>query len=454
MSEPRPSHDTGIKPGEAPAAAPPPDAPVVYQPISGWAIAGLTASLSFTGLVVISAFVAFYQGAPFFLPIWMMAVAILAIALSLIGLRHVQNSEGTRTGANLARWGFRLSLLSGLLYFSYYFVTGFAVQSQANAFVMEMKDDDSGFIPRLRAGATNRAQHNAAFLLTQSPNARSARPENEKNMRLVYDKPNKEGGSGLLTTFREKELLPRLLGRDLGKDVEITPGSVLDWKYEKRSYKIYRAYHIRTPELEMDYVIAVFSVEAEAAGQGRKWFVNLTESGPPRQAMAKLTPLGQGMIQVRKSANAWLGLRFKAVHEGVAFLDAEKLDKTPWQSDVLNIEDRKWQERRAQLHNALAGKGDLKMELGPFGGLMSQPEIAGGWEQDKDGRLRTFPMYRFVLKKPGEQFPIYMFEVIATLESKQPLDPAKLPDDATIDWELLGIEATAVHVLLKKEGPM
>ena len=73
---------------------------------------------------------------------------MVGIVFSLIGQKQIQNSEGTRAGAKLARLGIWLSLLSGLGYLSYYYVTGLALQSQANAFLME-KSEDGGFFPRL-----------------------------------------------------------------------------------------------------------------------------------------------------------------------------------------------------------------------------------------------------------------------------------------------------------------
>src|SRR5437016_2881521 len=100
MNDPLPSReipagvDANIKAGLPPAPTSAPGEPVGYAPISGWAIAGLAASIGFTKLVVISAAVAFYQGAPFFFPVWIMGLALLAIGLSLYGQRHVQTSEG------------------------------------------------------------------------------------------------------------------------------------------------------------------------------------------------------------------------------------------------------------------------------------------------------------------------------------------------------------------------
>ena len=421
-----------------------PSEQLAYQPISGWAIAGFAIGGLFALLVAISAAVAFFQGAPVFFPVWIIGVAILGVAVSLYAQRHVQNSEATRAGANLARWGFRLSLISGLMYFSYYFVTKSALENQANDFVMEMKDD-AGFFPRLREGLAksddaHRTQLNYAFLLTQAPNARGARPDNEKYMRQTLDVPNKEGASGLLTQFREREFLPRILFRQLGQDAEITPMEVVDWRYEKHSYKISRMYRIKTKEIEMDFVLAVYSAEAESAGQGRKWSVNLRESFP--KSMTLTPQLGEGVRRLRQHSYDWLRQRLKSLSDGKA--DTRQLDQTPW--DVLAIEANNQDERlalldqhRRQVRQMLAGQGDLKMAQFD---VLTRAEQPGKWEQ-VDGKIRMYPMIHFALRKMPGPVPMYQYEAIATLESKQPVDPARL-DAPLPDWDLIGVEVTAV----------
>jgi hypothetical protein len=412
--------------------------PLAYRPISGWAIAGFATGCLFALVVVISAIVAFLQGgAPVFFPELTIGLAVVGIGLSLYGQRHVQTSEGTRAGADLARWGFRLNLISGLVYFSYYFVTAFALQSQANDFVMNKKDDDSGFFPRLIDGSSNPTEHNAAFLLTQAPNARGVRPENEAGLRERYDKPTREGTGGLLTQFREKELLSRILYKQLGKEAVITPQAVLNWGYDKNSYKIHRVYHIKTKEVEVEYALAVFSVEPEAAGQSRKWFVNLTLSGPKS---IHLTPLGDGILRLRQGANEALAERLKELKKGKAFQDVEKFDRTGW--EALIIPDGNWAERRSQFRAMLAGTGDLVIAIPDFPAYNAQP---GRWEP-VDGKIRMYPAVRIHLQKVAGILPVFQFEAIFTLETKQPVDPAKAMGSE--EWNIVNVEVTAVNAII------
>src|SRR5258708_39171656 len=122
MNEPLPSPEnpTSFKAGEPPVAPTGTEQPIAYNPISGWAIAGCAAGGVFAILVAICTIVALTQGAPLFFPLWILVLAVVGVVLSLIGQKHVQNSDGTRAGAKLATIGLWLSLTSGLGSFAYY----------------------------------------------------------------------------------------------------------------------------------------------------------------------------------------------------------------------------------------------------------------------------------------------------------------------------------------------
>jgi hypothetical protein len=74
------------------------------------------------------------RGQPFFLPALLILVPLAGAVLSGMGLWEVQNSEGTRAGANLAKWGLALSLVFGIGYYVYQNVTGLASFSRPTAF--------------------------------------------------------------------------------------------------------------------------------------------------------------------------------------------------------------------------------------------------------------------------------------------------------------------------------
>jgi hypothetical protein len=415
---------------------------VAYQALSGWAIAGFSLGAGFTLLVVLCALISLYQGAPFFLYQWLVGIALVGVFVSLYAQRHVRNSEGVLAGARLAQWGFRLSLVSGLMYCSYYFVTGWAVCDQANAFVME-EGEEAGFFPRLRKGGEQAVEHNKAFLLTQPPSSRSGDPKDEASMRKLYDIP-KDGSSGTLTQFRESSAVARLLFRQLAKDAEITPKGVQDWEYKDRSYVIKRVYHIKTKELEVDYLLVAQSAEAESIGKARKWFVNLLQSGPVPDS-AKLTPIGEGMVLLRKRAADWIAQEARKLEEGSKALDFKAYDQTPW----LALSPKDHQSRRERIAQTFAGEGDLKLS-----GFQSttMAELPGKWDQVGD-KIRVYSMIKFALSRANHP-PSFVVEAVAELETTKAVDPARFNGEGPVDsgeWKLISLSLTAMSVPEDKE---
>src|SRR5262249_21761662 len=251
----------------------------------------------------------------------------------------------------------------------------------------------------------------------------------------------KEGGAGLLTQFRESLILPRALYKQLAKDAEITPGEVQDWKYENRSYTIERIYHVKTKEIEMDYLLAIQSAEAESAGQGRKWFVNMKQSREIL-ATAKLTKLGEGIARLRFEAGEYLKKRFEELNKGDHPLDV-RLDQTPWEA----LAPGDYRQRRSHLHQAFAGKGPewfQRLELASQTNTMP-----GNWEQ-VDGRIRFHLLVRSSLSRTPDKDPSpprYMLEAVATIETKQVIDPATVTDEKmSADWSVVGVRFTSVTI--------
>ncbi len=459
MSDPLPTPEpppaeTAIRPGFPTQPVPPVTETLAYQPISGYAIAGIgVAGLLFL-LVVILTIVALTQSAPLFVPAWMLALmAVAGVVLCLLAQNHIQNSEGTRAGAKLARIGLWLSIISGLSYFSYYFVTGFALESQANAFLMEKSDNDSGFFPRLRDGATDPLQLNTAFLLTQPANRRSVAADNENELMAVYDKANmQDGAPGALSQFKYgyspmlNGALPRIFFGKAAKEAEITPLSVQDWKYEMKSYKVRRNYLIKTPELEWEVTLAVASTEGEG-GQGRKWFVNLGESSPVNK---RLTKFGEGIYILRVKAKETLEQQIAKLNSGQQFARIADLDKTEWdKKGVSESQKEAAMDTRAAIHKMFTSAEPRRIE-----GFMifHRPEDVGRWEET-GGKYRFYHGFRFVLpkdllsKQPAvTDQQVDGYAVLETVEAVTIEDgrPARMPN-----WELIKIVFTSVGPVAK-----
>src|SRR5262249_4357859 len=224
-----------------PVAAPPP-AEDVYRPLSVPAVAGLCFSALYAALLLVTTVVALFKGAPFFLPWWLILVAIAGAVLSYFGLRHINQSEGTRAGAAVARAGLWLSIVPGLGYTAYSYFTGLALTQQANRFVTEAADDDSGFFARLQEGTSDGVER--AFLLTLPYGKRVGYASNKAKLQKDFG-PTPMGEEGDFGKFRDNPMVRVVVAS--GKETTVEPLGVLDWSYEQGRYRVMRAYNVVTP---------------------------------------------------------------------------------------------------------------------------------------------------------------------------------------------------------------
>lgn len=358
----------------------PPGEPLVYRPLAGLAVAGFALAALFAGLVLVSAVVGLAQGAPAFLPTWMLALAAAGAILSFLGQRQVQNSEGTRAGIALTRWGLWLSVFLGLSYFAYVFFTGLAITQQADAFLREKTDSDSGFLPRLQAAGKNRQDFNRAFLLSLPLDRRGGSdPTSQEKMVADFDQTGPLGQTGMLSTFRTNDLVVALMQG--GEDMGVEPLAVKDWKYEKRSYQVFRAYRITVPEAVLEVLLTVKSTEGSESGEKRTWFVDMNESGFINKM---LTPLGKDLQALRSQAHTYLLNWSLKVIEGAPFAGYQSGD-TRWSELIAKGDVRAHvQQKAAELFQS-ANPKDFLLDTSFKGGFTP-------WEQ-VDGRIRfTFPL--------------------------------------------------------------
>ena len=98
-----------------------------------------------------------------------------------------------------------IGLVTGLGYATFYFVTGLAVTTQADNFLL-VKGPDSGFLTRLQAGDVN-----GAFLLTRPLSERSgANPNDQTAFEDQFDMPapGDRAPAGLLSMFARSRRAP------------------------------------------------------------------------------------------------------------------------------------------------------------------------------------------------------------------------------------------------------
>jgi hypothetical protein len=272
---------------------------IQYKPLSLLAVAGFSVSVFFALLILAFAVDGLLRGQPFFLPALLILLPLAGAVLSGLGLWEVQNSEGTRAGAKLAKWGLALSLVVGISYYVYQNVTGLAIIQQANSFLMD-KDVDSGFFPRLQGSEVD---VRSAFLLTLAPNERSnVNPANKGEMERL-DMPSPQATKGMVSRFLESYLV-RVIRQAAPATVKIEPGTVKDWQYENGTYKINRTYRINTDDGSWDVPLFLISSEPEVAGDKRKWRVEWMQL-MPLQAVSR-TELGRKKLAFRRKAYEFL----------------------------------------------------------------------------------------------------------------------------------------------------
>jgi hypothetical protein len=271
-----------------------------YRPVSVLAIVGFTIPVVLGIVLVGSAAAAFVRGAPLLDP-WILPfstiLSVVGIVLSLLAWWQIRQSEGTRAGAALAKWGWWLSLLFGLGYLAYYFAFEAALGLEATDFT------DKWFA-KLREGDVN-----SAFLLTLDPDRRKDllpnRPDHMAQFTLVG-----EQGMSELQSFEEKEFVRFLIQG--GTAGEVQSQGVREWRYlsEPKAYQVQLSYRLRAPEGEMDCLITVKSGSSRGKKSGgRQWYIVMPETN--RAGFAKPSDLGIAIEawsnQAGGFAEGWLG---------------------------------------------------------------------------------------------------------------------------------------------------
>lgn len=413
---------------------PPTSAASAYRPISGFAIAGFVAGCAFAILMLAVAAVALLQGSPFFFSPWILVAPAAGAVLSLVARGQIRGSEGTQAGERLASWGLALSAFTGLGYGVYYYVTGEAVKSQANAFMMDL-GEDSGFFPHLQKSAASRTDFNAAFLLTLPAGSRaSVRPEDDAAMVRQYDL-GADGGPGQMSQFRQSLIARQFHAGSASTTVE--PLGVQSWEHKEGSYVVVRTYRIQTPEGVMDFIVVARSNEGEAAGEQRKWFVDLRMIPQPR---GKLTALGNNVMRLRMLAQEKVDQWRSDINAGKPFDFRAVDDATAWQRLPISESQRNY--LRVRLTQLMEGTETNRLMTLTFTREEPWPE----WES-ADGKLRLDHPFRINLEPRGSE-PAYGVEGRLIVESTTPVAPADAA--AEPDWIIRKIVVTRAAPISKK----
>jgi hypothetical protein len=402
---------------------------LAYRPISALALAGLILGCLFAGMVVISTVVGLVQGLPMFLPGWALALALGAAVVSILAQYRIQSSEGTLAGLALARWGLWLSVLLGVTYFVYTWVTGLALTKQATDFLMEKADEESGFFPRLKNAGKNRTDLYQAFLLSLPvTNRGGSKASNEQEMLNRYDQPGKDGEGGNLSKFSKH---PLVLALSKNPDAAIVPLSVVEWSYDKNAYHVVRNYRISIADLVFELPVAVQSSEGAKEGEQRKWFVDMSKV-PGRFPVRRPTARGDKTLTLRQDSKNYLERRRRELFDNLPMPEYKDTD-TDWDKVVPQAGYR--DHIRKVLTEVFACRRRPPFQIG----ITSDDDFADLSVVD-GGRIQVLHLLRMILS-PSSGQQAFNLETEFTLETAAPID-LDAPLDTTIIWNIRKVRLT------------
>jgi hypothetical protein len=415
--------------------------PQVYRPISGLALTGFVVGAIYAAIVLFTTLIALAQGQPSILPGWTLGIAVVAAVLCFTAQVRIANAEGTLAGLLLARWGLWLSILLGLTYFVYSWVTGLALTKQANDFLTVRSDDDSGFFPRLKNAAKNRTDFYHAFLLTKATTQRGgSNPANEEAMLGQFDR-NPSGDAGEIANFRRHPLVMAVM-----QDPEtiIEPLGVVEWKYEQGAYHVLRNYRLTTKEVEFEIAIPVRSTEATGAGEQRKWYVGVASI--PRFTPAKYTARGTAAYGLRRHSKEFLEQWRLALAGGRPAPQFKEAD-TDW---TRILPQRELQ--REHVRTALGEIFRAERKAPPQMSLVTDDSFEE-WKA-VEGRIHIAHPVRMMLP-PTDRYPPFNVDLEVHVATRDLIDiAAPVPKQPAWTWEIRKIVVKRAAVAEKGKGPM
>ena len=397
--------------------------PLVYRPISGLALVGFLLSCLFAGLVLVSTLVALVQGLPVFLPSAALWLAVAAASVCFLAQMRIRNAEGTLAGMALARWGLWLSVLVGVTYFVYIWVTGLALAKQADDFLRVKSSDDTGFFPRLESAAKNRTELYQAFLLSLPVTSRGgSKAANEDAMLAQYDQPGKDGESGNISKFSKHPLVLAVMQDP--DTVHIEALGVVDWKYEGNCYHVVRNYRFTTAEFVIETAVPVQSTEGTGEGEQRKWFVNIMRI--PSLKSITPTPLGKQLSALRAYSKLFLQKWQTDVGAGTRVPEYNDADGA-W-AKILSKKDIQGEHVRKTVAEIFRGERKIPAQTS-----FTTDEHFAPWSK-ADGRILIHHTMRMLLPAEGS-VPYFNLDLDFVMATKNPVDLAA-PLSLPIHWDL------------------
>lgn len=258
-----------------------------YVPVSWMAVAALGVSGAFALTLLALTVVAFTNKKPL-LEDWLFVPPVIAIVLSFAARRVIRNSEGTRTGENLANYAWWTALVLGLCYVAYWAAFDFAIRREARGEVEK-------WMALVRKGTENDVEE--AFKRTIPPGARSNLDGYQIRARYRDE----------LLSFRNSDLLK--IAQRNKDELEFVPGAVT-WSYKPGSVECVLNGSVKCPEGTFPITVPLKGAEgvtsAEGGSGGRQWQVVRSPGGGfIDQARATRTAYGWLLLMLEMDGAAF-----------------------------------------------------------------------------------------------------------------------------------------------------
>jgi hypothetical protein len=240
--------------------------PIPYVPVSWMAVAAATVASLFVAVLLILGVSGFVNKKPLIMP-ELLVFPVIGVVLSFAARRMIRNSEGTRTGENLANTAWWMSLVGGLGYTAYLMAIDYSVRRDAQGEV-------NRWVENIIREDPSDESFNLAFMRTMDPGRRaSLDPRDTAKLRALF--PDQ------YLMFEQCDLV-RVARRNRGDGVcKFEPGGLRDWMYRPSGIDCVFTGTLKCPEGSFPVNVPLRGTDpppgTEAAG--RQWGIFVPSNG-------------------------------------------------------------------------------------------------------------------------------------------------------------------------------
>lgn len=272
-------------------------ADAAYQPVSGYAVAAATITIIFAA-ALIAVIVSAIATGRMALTWELMALPVAGVILAAIGRSHIQNSEGTRTGARIVSTSWWVCVLGGAGFAAYLYANSLVLENESRRFANE-------FFKELRESRFQDAFENR--LVPPEERGRIGANAPPEAFEAAY------GPSGY-PQFRNHDLI-RLFERN-GKAVEVEHIGTKDVTQESTGLQAVHVFRLSCPEGTYEVQIKLTTAESKKSRR-QQWFIPAGSSmGISPLATIDRTQYGETVRDLQSEGEAFANVWTTALSSG------------------------------------------------------------------------------------------------------------------------------------------